>query len=161
MRTLFTVLALLTISTTSTTTWAGPKDEEAIKARVAEFIGVFNKGDAKAAAAYFAEDATLVNPVGMRGTGRAEVEKIIGADIATILKGTQMEMKVVSVRMAGKDAAFVELEHSVKGMMGPGGKAMDMTFHVPALMVKKGKDWFVAEARPYAYLPPPPGMPKK
>jgi hypothetical protein len=31
-----------------------------------------------------------------------------------------------------------------------------LTFHVPALLVKKGKSWMIAEARPYSYLPPPP-----
>ena len=48
------------------------------------------------------------------------------------------------------------------GAKGPDGKAMPtMTFHVPALMVKKGKEWMIAEARPYAYLPTPPVTAKK
>jgi uncharacterized protein (TIGR02246 family) len=137
---------------------ASSKDEDAIKARVAEFIAAMNKGDAKAMAAFWTEDAMLVNPAGVSGKGPAEIEKIMDADVNGILKGAKMEMKVVDYRPAGKDAAWVELEHSVTGAMTPDGKPMPpMTFHVPALLVKKGKTWMIAEARPYAYLPPHPG----
>jgi uncharacterized protein (TIGR02246 family) len=152
MRTLLTALVLFTASTAV----AAPKDEDAIKGRVAEFIALFNKGDAKAATAFFADDATLVNPAGVKATGHAEIEKVLATDIATILKGSTMEMKVVQYRAAGKDVAWIELEHSAAGMKMPDGKTVNMTFHVPALMVKKGKTWLIAEARPYAYLPPPP-----
>ena len=163
MRTLLIALAL----TTATSAFAAPKDkdkgkdEDSIKARVAEFITAFNKGDAKATAAFFADDATLVNPLGIKGTGHAEIEKIIATDMATVLKGAQMEMKVVQFRAAGKDAAWVELEHTATGVKTPDGKTVNLTFHVPALMVKKGKNWLVAEARPYAYLPAPPATAKK
>src|SRR5256885_7576542 len=52
-----------------------------------------------------------------------------------------------SYRAVGKDAAWVELEHSVNGAKAPDGKAMPpLTFHVPALLVKKGKNWMIAEA---------------
>jgi uncharacterized protein (TIGR02246 family) len=136
------------------------KDEDAIKARVAEFVAVFNKGDAKAATAFFADDATLVNPIGKSGKGSAEIEKVITEDLATILKGTTSEMKVANYRAVGKDAAFVDLEQTVTGVKAPDGKPLPpVTFHVPALLIKKGKVWLIAEARPYAYLPPPPPPP--
>jgi uncharacterized protein (TIGR02246 family) len=136
---------------------AASKDEDAIKARVADFIAAFNKGDVKAMTAFWTDDAMLVNPAGVSGKGSAEIEKIFTADLNSILKGAKMEMKVVEYRAVGKDAAWVELEHSVTGAMTPDGKPMPpMTFHVPALLVKKGKTWMIAEARPYAYLPGPP-----
>jgi uncharacterized protein (TIGR02246 family) len=144
-------------SATGSIAQAASKDEDAIKARVAEFIALFNKGDAKAVSAFWVEDGSLVNPAGVVGKGPAGVEKVIAADIATILKGAKMEMTVVGFRAVGTYAAWVELEHSITGATMPDGKAMPpMTFHVPALMVKKGKTWMIAEARPYAYLPPPP-----
>jgi uncharacterized protein (TIGR02246 family) len=137
---------------------AASKDEDAVKARVRDFIELFNKGDAKAMSAFWIDDGTLVNPVGMAARGPAEIEKVIATDVNTILKGATMEMKVVDFRTAGKDAAWVELEHSVKGGKGPDGKAMPpITFHVPCLMVKRGKTWMIADARPYAFLPPPGG----
>jgi uncharacterized protein (TIGR02246 family) len=154
MRTLIAALVLFTASTVV----AAPKekDEDAIKARVAEFIALFNKGDAKGMAAIFTDDATLVNPAGVKATGHAEIEKVIATDAGTILKGAQMEMKLVQFRAVGKDAAWVELEHTASGVKTPDGKTLNLTFHVPALLVKKGKNWMIAEARPYAYLPPPP-----
>ncbi|MEA2701045.1 MAG: hypothetical protein QOI66_5316 [Myxococcales bacterium] len=136
---------------------AASADEDAVKARVAAFIDQFNKGDAKAMAAFWVEDGSIVNPAGVTGKGRAEIEKVIATDIASILHGSKMEMKVTTFRAVGKDAAWVELEHTVTGATGPDGKAMPtMTFHVPALMAKKGKTWMIVEARPYAYLPPLP-----
>jgi uncharacterized protein (TIGR02246 family) len=136
---------------------AASKDEDAVKARVVDFIALFNKGDAKAMSAFWVDDGSLVNPAGVTGKGPAGIEKVIAADLATILKGAKMEMKVVDFRAVGKDAAWVELEHSVTGATGPDGKPMPpMTFHVPALMLKKGKVWMIGEARPYAYLTPPP-----
>ena len=152
-----TLIAALVLFYAASASAAAVKDEDAIKARVAEFIALFNKGDAKAVAAFWTDDGTLVNPVGIKGKGPAEIEKIVATDSATILKDTKMEMTVVGYRAAGKDAAWVELEHSVTGAKGPDGKAMPpLTFHVPALLVKKGKTWMIAEARPYAYLPAPP-----
>ena len=152
-----TILTVMFVMCASAAAHAASKDEDAIKARVAEFIALFNKGDAKGMAAFWADDATLVNPVGVKGKGPAEIEKIIENDTGTILKDAKMEMTVVQVRPVGKDAAWVEIEQSVNGAKGPDGKPLPaMTFHVPTLMVKKGKTWLIAEARPYAYLPPPP-----
>jgi uncharacterized protein (TIGR02246 family) len=139
---------------------AASKDEDAVKARVDEFVAKLAKGDAKGAASHFTDDATLVSPIGKSGKGPAEIEAVLAGDIAAILHDTKMEMKVVQFRAVGKDAAWVELEHTVNGAKGPDGKPLPtLTFHVPALMVKKGKIWMTAEARPYAYLPPPPPPP--
>jgi uncharacterized protein (TIGR02246 family) len=136
---------------------ASSKDEDAIKARVADFIALFNKGDAKGMRPFWADDATLVNPAGVTGKGPDEIEKVFTADMGAFLKDTKMEMKVVQFRAIGKDAAWIEIEHSVTGAHSPDGKALPpVTFHVPCLMVKKGKTWMIAEARPYAYLPPQP-----
>lgn len=152
------LLTAALILSTAVPAFAAPsKEEDAVKARVAEFIGVFNKGDAKAIAAFWTEDGTLVNPAGKAGKNRAEVEQVIATDLATILKGTQMEMTVVGFRAIGKDAAWIDIDHVVKGAHAPDGSAMPtMTFHVPALMLKKGKTWMIADARPYAFLMPPP-----
>ena len=149
--------ALGAVALTAGHAFAASKDEDAIKARVAEFIAAFNKGDAKAMAAFFADDATLVNPAGVKGKGPAEIEKNIVSDVAAFLKDTKMDMTVTQFRPVGKDAAWIEIDHSVTGAKGPDGKPLPpITFHVPTLMVKKGKSWMIAEARPYAYLPPPP-----
>jgi uncharacterized protein (TIGR02246 family) len=149
--------ALGAVALTAGHAFAASKDEDAIKARVAEFIATFNKGDAKGTAAFFADDATLVNPIGMRAKGPAEIEKVVASDIATFLKDTKMEMTVTQFRPVGKDAAWIEIDHSITGAKSPDGKPLPpITFHVPVLMVKKGKNWMIAEARPYAYMPPPP-----
>jgi uncharacterized protein (TIGR02246 family) len=138
---------------------APPKEtaEDAIKARVAEVSAAFNKGDTKVFAAMCTDDATLINPVGKTAKGPAEIEKLVGDDLATFLKGTTSEFKLASTRLIGKDAAFIDLDQTVTGAKSPDGKTLPpLTFHVPVLLLKKGKVWSIAELRPYAYLPIPP-----
>jgi uncharacterized protein (TIGR02246 family) len=151
------LVATLTVACLAGGAQAASGDEDAVKARISDFIALFNKGDAKAMAAFWLPDGSIVNPAGVKGTGPTEIEKVIATDIATFLKGSTMAMTVSTFHPVGKDAAWVELEHSVTGAHGPDGKVMPpMTFHVPCLLVKKAKTWMIAEARPYAYLPPPP-----
>src|SRR3954465_3188921 len=59
---------------------AASKDEDAVRARVGEFIALFNKHDAKAMSAFWVEDGSLVNPAGGVGRGPAEIEKVILGD---------------------------------------------------------------------------------
>lgn len=135
---------------------ATSKDEDAIKARVAAFVGLFNDHDAKSMSAFWIPDGSLVNPAGLAGKGPAEIEKVILSDLATVLRETKMTMQVVGYRPIGKDAAWVEVDQAVSGIKGAEGKPMPtVTFHVPLLMVKRGQVWMIAEARPYAYLAPP------
>jgi uncharacterized protein (TIGR02246 family) len=155
-----TTLVAALILTTAIPALAGPpkeKDEDAIKARVAEFNAAFNKGDAKVLAAMFTDDATLVNPLGKSAKGPADIEKLTAEDLGTFLKGTTSELKVVGYRAIGKDAAFIDVDQTVTGAKGPDGKTLPpLAFHAPCLLVKKGKIWSIAELRPYAFLPPPP-----
>ena len=52
----------------------------------------FNKKDAKAFTALWADDGTLINPGGVVGKGKAEIEKVVGEDMKTILKDTKTNM---------------------------------------------------------------------
>src|SRR5216684_4509418 len=113
------VLAVASSAGFSRTAAAASKDEDAVKARIAEFIALFNKGDAKAMSEFWVEDGSLVNPVGIVGKGPAEIEKVIAGDLATILKDTKMEMKVVAFRPVGKDAAWVRARAHGERRQGP------------------------------------------
>ena len=50
--------------------------EQPAKGRRAEFIAAFNKGDAKAVAAFWTPDATYVDQVGREYKGREAIEKL-------------------------------------------------------------------------------------
>src|ERR1035438_3095263 len=51
-------------------------DETGIKAAFEKFSKAWADGDAKARAALFTYDATLINPFGVAANGRPEIEKV-------------------------------------------------------------------------------------
>ena len=135
-------------------------EEDAIKARGAEFNAAWAKNDAKALAAFWTEDGTVVNPAGKNGKGRAEIEKVIAEDLSTFLKGAKFNFTVTSVRMLKPDVAFIDATHEVMGLKGPDGKDMPpLALHVVASAILKDKKWMWVDARPYAFVPPPPAPP--
>jgi uncharacterized protein (TIGR02246 family) len=114
----------------------------------------FNRSDARAFSALWADDGQLINPAGVSGKGRSEIEKIAADDMSTILKGGKSKFTVQSVRQISPDAIWVDAAHDITGLKSPDGKD-SMHLHVIGLMVQKSGQWWIAEARPYAFLPPP------
>jgi len=117
-----------------------------------EIAACMDRGDAAAAAKLFTEDATVISPMGLRGTGTAGVQKVLTADMTAILKGAHSHFTVEAVRPLG-DAVFIDAMHEVTGSSAGGGRAMEL--HVALLAQKKGGAWRLMEARPYAFMTPP------
>ncbi|WP_084639817.1 nuclear transport factor 2 family protein [Kaistia adipata] len=111
-----------------------------------------DRGDARGAAALFAEDSNLISPSGMIGTGAAGVQRVIAADMQTILKASHSHFTIDSVRPLG-DMAFVDATHEISG--GQAGAAGTLEVHVVLLARKQGAGWKLAEARPYLFVTPP------
>ena len=82
MRRLFTALALISLFSTA----ARAADDQAIKDRVTEFQEAWNKDDTKAMAALWADDGTLINPVGTFAQGPADIEKTFVDEHSTCSK---------------------------------------------------------------------------
>jgi uncharacterized protein (TIGR02246 family) len=161
------LIAVLTMAV-ALSAFAGPKGtkggdnkglEEAVQTVATQINEGFNKGDAKQVAAAFADDAKLINPAGVEGTGRAEIEKVVQHDLDTMLKGAQSTMTVDSVRKVGNDAVFADLTHACTNMHKPDGTVGSGKAHVTTLMVKHGGKWQVAEARAFVFVTPPPNAP--
>lgn len=63
------------------------------------FVDAWNKGDAKAVAAFWAEDGALVDFFGRNSeaapgrTGRLKVEAVLGEAFASVLKGSSLEVE--------------------------------------------------------------------
>ena len=124
------------------------KDQAAIEAVFAKFGAAWKAGDAKARAALFAEDATIINPFGMVAKGRAEIEKRFMLENETIAHGTTHSVKVDMIRFSG-DLAFVDGVITISGMKGPDGKpAPDMTLRGVFQFVRKAGGWMVLDGRP-------------
>jgi uncharacterized protein (TIGR02246 family) len=120
----------------------------------------FDKSDAKAFAQLWTEDGELINPGGVIGHGREGIAKVVGGDMATLLKGGKNKFTVQSVRVISPDAVWVDGDHDVTGIKGPDGKE-GLHVHFVGLLVRKAGQWWIAEARPYMFLPPPSATAKK
>lgn len=137
----------------------GPKVDPSLAASVKKFNEAFNRRDPKEVASFWAEEGTLISPVGERGNGRAEVAKVYGHDVETILNGTTSTFRIDSVRQLKGDRALLDLDHEIQNARMPDGTTGTMKLHVVILAQKKGAGWLWLDARPYAFLKPPPSAP--
>lgn len=122
-----------------------------------KFSAAFNRLDAKEVAAFWEADGTLIGPTGNKGIGRSGVEKVYAADVDNILRGTTSTFTVQTVRMLGRDLAWLDMEHDIIGARMPDGSSGTMKLHVVVLARRQGKEWRWLDTRPYAFLPSPRG----
>ena len=134
----------------------GGADDAAIKKPLDDFLAAWNKHDAKAMAAVFAEDGDLIQPFGRTAKSRAEAETLFqeeqtgGAKESTYAKGE------VSVRRVGEDVAIADWDGSITGMKTPDGTATPpFQHHVTAVLKSQGGQWWILSVRAFAFLPAP------
>jgi uncharacterized protein (TIGR02246 family) len=82
-------------------------DAKAIAALVESFTRAFNAGDAKAAAATFAEDALVVDEEGQRTESRARIQDSLAASFAGSPRG-MIAIETEALRFLGPDTALEE-----------------------------------------------------
>ena|SRR5437016_1040328 len=155
MRSLLISLALFSLFSLQCTA-ALAADDKPIKDRLDEFQAAWNKDDTKAMAAIWAEDGSLINPVGVIGNGRAEVEKIFVDEHTGRFKGSTYTTSDVKVQWVTPDVAVADITANIAGVHGPDGAAApDYAHHVVWVLVKKDGQWMAAAARPYQFSPKP------
>jgi uncharacterized protein (TIGR02246 family) len=134
------------------------KAEPSLEAACRKFNELFNRADPKQVAACWTEDGTLITPSGEIGNGRSGVEAAYRHDRDTILAGTTSRFAIASVRRLGPDLAFLDLEHELQNFRMPDGSKGPMKLHVVMLAKRSGNGWQWLDARPYAFVPPPPSV---
>jgi uncharacterized protein (TIGR02246 family) len=160
LRTLLAAVLVSSLVSVASAQKAG-KDEETVRQMQADFAAAWNKHDAKAMAALWAEDGDVINPAGKVAKGRADVEKLMAEEHATFAKGTTFTNNVTGVRFLKPDVALLDASYEIAGVMGPGGKAGSMKGLYTVVLVKKGGKWWVSSARPMVPLPEPSAPAKK
>jgi uncharacterized protein (TIGR02246 family) len=127
---------------------ASPTDEETITARVMAFAAAWDKHDAKAMAALWAEDGDLVNPFGEMAKSRAEVEQLFADQHAGMMKGTTYKVAMRGIRMVSPGVAVATWDGVINGMTAADGSPFPPFDHlVTVVVVKKGGTWQAASAR--------------
>lgn len=130
----------------------GIKDKEPVQAakeRRAEFIKAFNKGDARAVAAFWTEDATYIDQVGNEYQGRPAIEKLYAKVFAT-RKGAKLDIHVNNTKMVSAD---VLLNDGVTEVT-PADGGLGTTARYSAVLVKKDGTWYLQSVQD-AVAPPP------
>ena len=94
---------------------SSPRDEEAVRTALADFVGAWNKHDAKAFSMVFAEDADFTNVRGMSAHGRAEVEKFHAPRFATTFKDSHQKITETKIRFIKPDVAAVDARWEMTG----------------------------------------------
>ena len=123
--------------------------EKALKARAAEFVAAFNKGDAAAVAAFWTEDGDYVDQLGRRRAGR----KVLEAAFKKMFKerkGARLRITVLGVRFLTPDCA---LEDGFTEVLPPdGGPPTSARYTI--VHVKKDGKWHLASVRETIATPP-------
>ena len=134
------------------------KDEAALKQLWTTFDAAWAKGDWKARAAIFADDAKLYSPMAEWATGRAEYEKMFQKE-SEMLKGTTHTSNPTWTYFPSNDWAYGDAEVMLTGVKTPEGKAApDMKAKLFWVANKKAGKWAVSQVRTMM-APPMPAAP--
>ena len=129
---------------------AGTEDEKAIRSADEAYVREYNKGDSKAVAAMFTEDAEVVEADGRRYQGRGSVEKEFAETFAAE-KGVKISIEIHSIRFVTPDVAKEEGRSVVTPERG---SPVSLLYTV--LYVKKEGRWLISSVRedPDPLIPP-------
>jgi len=132
-------------------------DEDGIKAEFDNFSKAWAAGDAKARAACFTPDATLINPFGVAANGRAEIQKLFEEENKTIANGTTHTFDNFKIHFVMSNFALVDVDGTISGIKDPSGQPVpDVKSHLYGVVVNRGgKGWLMYAARPAIYAPMP------
>jgi uncharacterized protein (TIGR02246 family) len=127
---------------------ADEKDRPATGRR-AEFIAAFNRGDAKAVAAFWTPDATYVDQVGREYKGRTAIEQLYEKVFAG-RKGAKLTIHVTSAKQVSPDVALEDGITEVTPVEGGPATAARFT----AVLVKKDGEWYLESVHDSVVHPP-------
>lgn len=132
--------------------------ESSLESVLQQFNAAFNRFDEEAIASFWAEDGTLINPVGSYGKGRSGILKVLHDDLRTILGGTTSTFTITSARKVGSDCVLLDLDHDLENFRHPDGSKGPMKLHAVILAQQQANGWKWLDARPYGFLPRPPAV---
>jgi len=138
-------------------------DEEEIRAIVQSEGDAWNRGDAQAFGAHYAEDGSFTNVIGQQLYGRqAFIEQHVRI-FSTIYKGSHNTFLIGKIKFLRPDVAVVDIDGTLSGAtrLPPGLKAQeDGALHVKLqeVMTKEKGSWWIAAFHNVAVYPLPPGQ---
>jgi uncharacterized protein (TIGR02246 family) len=117
--------------------------DPALDKLAADWAAAFAKGDVKALAGFYTDDAVRSTQDAGTTIGRAAIEKEFAASFAGPWKGATIAIKVGSSRPVGTDIAVNEGTWEVSAT-GPDGKPMTMSGYYLNTIVRRAGSWVIA-----------------
>src|SRR5258707_13706996 len=128
---------------------SNPQEEAAITKTAEAFVEAFQKGDAKAVAAFWMPDGDYVDPAGRVLQGRPAIEKDFEKLFAEN-KGLKLRVEFVSLRSPPPDTA---VEDGTTGVLAPDGSVPSRARYTN-FFTKKNGQWLLASVREAPYVQP-------
>ncbi|MCE9566976.1 MAG: SgcJ/EcaC family oxidoreductase [Planctomycetes bacterium] len=117
--------------------------------RAQAFIAAFEKGDAKATAAFWTPEGEYTDQVGRQYKGREAIEKLY-AKVFAVQKGAKLSITVTSHKLLGTDVGLEEgITEVTPADGGPGSIAK-----FSAVLVKKDGEWYFESLKESIAHPP-------
>ena len=118
------------------------RDRQAIQGVMDRFEDAWNRHDAKAFAAVFAEDADFTNWRGSGASGRSKIEEFHAPMFATIFKNSHQKYTDVRTRFVRPDVAAVDVRWQMTGATDPQGNPWpERQGLLNFVMAKNGGQW--------------------
>ena len=133
-------------------------DENAIRTVLDRFVDAWNRHDARAFAAVFAEDADFTNWRGTGATGRAKIEAFHAPMFATIFSKSHQEHTDIKIRFVRPDVAAVDVRWKMTGATDQQGNPRpEREGLLSFVMAKNAGQWeiVVMHNLDVSALPPP------
>ncbi len=133
-------------------------DKAAVEALVQSQGDAWNRGDAEAFGAHYAEDGSFTNILGQQLYGRKAFIRQHAIIFSTIYKGTQNTLSVTKVQFVRPDVAVVDIEAVLHGakQLPPGVKAADdgaLHTKLQEVMTKERGGWMIVAFHNVAVSP--------
>ncbi len=125
------------------------KDEAAIKKNAKAFAAAFDKGNAKAVAAFWTADGDYLDETGRHMKGREEIEKAF-TEFFSENKGVKVEIHIESLRFVTPEVA---VEDGVTSVSEP-DDAPPSRARYTVIHVKKDGEWRLSSVHDAPYAPP-------
>ena len=153
MRTLALVLFTATV-VTATPAFCQDPAEAPIREAVQKYVAAFNAGDADAAAATYAADATHTYALGFTHRGRAAIADGLRELFAGPMKGAKISITTLRVRSLAPTIAVEEEAFSLKGLVSPDGRPLPPVRGLClAVHQQRGRQWLATAVQ--CLVPPP------
>ena len=129
--------------------------QQAIDRLVADMIAAWNRHDAAAFAAAFAEDAEFTNVFGMVQQGRAGIEAAHAPIFKTMFKDSVLTAAETRVRLIRPDVASVDVRWKMTGARDPMGNPWPERAGILSWIVTRHGDHWLIDVSHNMDLPSP------